>query len=369
MRKDDGSAPTGTPPGFISSVSACRRPDSRTFHNANSEFDGTDVTEKSTPLFVSFVAPSGGDDGVSAHAYSLDQLRKRIIICDPLVGKPSPPVFLRGHIDLDLVDGSISPPETVGDTPVELQGDDSLRVSLRESFDSETVTDSEGETLIDIPEEFDLDEITMKFIRRAYMLPREILGAVIPPKDPSAPRNTLVLDLDETLVHCSTEFMPDAEISFPVMYNGDEYSVYARKRPFLEAFLAVVSDLFEVIVFTASQQVYADRLLNIIDPSGTIFSHRVFREACVNVEGNYLKDLTVLDRDLSSTVIMDNSPQAFSRHPDNGIPITSWFDDPEDAELQYIVPFLRQLAGAADVRPLIREKFKLSSLLNLPQLD
>lgn len=44
------------------------------------------------------------------------------------------------------------------------------------------------------------------------------------------------------------------------------FQVYVRKRPHLDAFLEAVSELFEVVVFTASQQVYAERLLNMIDP-------------------------------------------------------------------------------------------------------
>eukprot|EP00521_Asterionellopsis_glacialis_P009180 CAMPEP_0195286060 /NCGR_PEP_ID=MMETSP0707-20130614/3663_1 /TAXON_ID=33640 /ORGANISM="Asterionellopsis glacialis, Strain CCMP134" /LENGTH=429 /DNA_ID=CAMNT_0040345653 /DNA_START=143 /DNA_END=1432 /DNA_ORIENTATION=+ len=175
---------------------------------------------------------------------------------------------------------------------------------------------------------------------------------------------TLVLDLDETLVHCTVEKVHDADLVFPVVFHGAEYQVHVRLRPYLFEFLESVSQKFEVVVFTASQQVYADKLLDRIDPERKYIQHRMFRESCLAVEGNYLKDLHVCGRDLTKTVLVDNSPHAFGYQVDNGIPIESWFDDLQDNELMKLDAFLKTLHGEPDVRKCVRERFQTYKLIN-----
>ncbi|XP_042383279.1 uncharacterized protein LOC121975602 [Zingiber officinale] len=179
------------------------------------------------------------------------------------------------------------------------------------------------------------------------------------PKDETQERKpiTLVLDLDETLVHSTLEECDDADFTFSVFSNMEEQTVYVRRRPFLQIFLERVAQMFEIVIFTASLSIYATQLLDILDPDQKIISRRVFRESCLFSDGCYTKDLNILGVDLAKVAIIDNTPQVFQLQVNNGIPIKSWFDDPSDCALVQLLPFLETLVDAEDVRPIIANKF------------
>jgi len=190
--------------------------------------------------------------------------------------------------------------------------------------------------------------------------------AKLPPlQDPQ--KYTLVLDLDETLVHCCTTMTTNSDVNFALDFNGTKFTVSAKFRPFVQHFLKTVSQWYEITVFTASQKVYADKVIDIMDPRGLI-KYRLYREDCTNVCGNYVKDLSVLGRDLKKTIFIDNSPQAFTYQINNSIPIVSWYDDDNDTELKKMTNILQTLKKHNDVTEYIRDTFRIEELvINLPE--
>lgn len=137
---------------------------------------------------------------------------------------------------------------------------------------------------------------------------------------------TLVLDLDETLIH----FEKNAE-------NGGEFLI----RPFVSSFLIELSQLFEIVVFTASTQSYADWILDRIDSRKSI-THRLYRQHMTSLhKKGFFKDLRLLGRDLSKVIIVDNNPSNFRLQPANGIRIKSWFCDKSDKTLSELCAFLK----------------------------
>ncbi|KAL0611863.1 Carboxy-terminal domain RNA polymerase II polypeptide A small phosphatase 2, partial [Plecturocebus cupreus] len=182
-------------------------------------------------------------------------------------------------------------------------------------------------------------------------------------------RICVVIDLDETLVHSSfkeygggfmflchadsinfSAFQPinNADFIVPIEIEGTTHQVYVLKRPYVDEFLRRMGELFECVLFTASLAKYADPVTDLLDRCG-VFRARLFRESCVFHQGCYVKDLSRLGRDLRKTLILDNSPASYIFHPENAVPVQSWFDDMADTELLNLIPIFEELSGAEDV--------------------
>lgn len=165
-------------------------------------------------------------------------------------------------------------------------------------------------------------------------------------------KKCLVLDLDETLVHSSFKLIQHADYVVPVEIESQTHNVYVIKRPGVDAFLKRMGELYEIVVFTASLSKYADPVLDMLDINKVV-KHRLFRESCYNHKGNYVKDLSQLGRLINDSIIIDNSPASYVFHPNNAVPVSSWFNDPHDTELTDLCPFLADLTMVNDVRGIL----------------
>ena len=132
----------------------------------------------------------------------------------------------------------------------------------------------------------------------------------------------LILDMDETMISARYRhklphgFVTDFEIDF----QGQP--IHVRKRPYLADCLDRLSQLYEIVVFTAGIQEYADKILDDIDPERSIIKKRLYRQDCIQVQEFFIKDLDVfIDREKENIIIVDNSILSFAFDIDNGVPI------------------------------------------------
>lgn len=175
----------------------------------------------------------------------------------------------------------------------------------------------------------------------------------LPPVLPGAPTWTLVLDLDETLVHCSrgdghvpgrehsalVAAAPDLVVEFD---DGPAFG-HVGFRPYVTDFLEAAAGTFEVVVFTASQQGYADKVIDALDPTGQFISHRLYRQHCTECRGAFFKELRLLGRPMERCLLVDNSPISVACDADHGVLIRSWYGDPTDRELLDLLALLEEL--------------------------
>jgi TFIIF-interacting CTD phosphatase-like protein len=232
----------------------------------------------------------------------------------------------------------------------------------------------------------------------------------------------VVLDMDECLIH--SQFLtnnPGAKFyAHQLARNSNDTNgnskgrvdsfrfhlpdgdlVQVNKRPFLEDFLQAVTEKYETHIYTAAMKVYAEPILDKLDPNRDRFAQRWYRESCdldKNM-GAYVKNLSSLplkreaksssgagftyDEYLRSTsaqpvdaqqqqhhhhlrrvVLVDNNPLSFLANPTNGILVSSFYNDPADKTLPAVLDLLQELEPLHDVRPTLDARFGLKAALS-----
>ena len=154
---------------------------------------------------------------------------------------------------------------------------------------------------------------------------------------------TLVLDLDETLIHFK-------------VHQNDNNSGILQFRPFISEFLSNIKNYYELIVFTAATEDYANPIIDAIEQKGVKFDYRLYRIHTIVKGNDFVKDLSRLGRDLSRTIIVDNMEQNYKLQPLNGITIRPfWGKDTNDMALFDLLTILIKIVKMdMDVRDGIR---------------
>eukprot|EP00434_Breviolum_minutum_P032119 symbB.v1.2.028406.t1/scaffold3009.1/size65478/5 len=250
-------------------------------------------------------------------------------------------------------------------------------------FDGSQPCDSMGVTMR-APSPSQLDEnlrAALRFLAFECAEPGPVEGpSLLPPREDKVG----LTDLDETLSHCRLDQLPTGpKPDFSVQFEESKATGYVYVRPFARLFLQVAARLFEVVVFTASSQGYADQVLDQLDPERRCISTRLYRQHCVERGGAFLKDLRRLGRCMERLVLVDNSPVSLALCLDNGVIVSSWTCGPvqtlkkrlllsawtaenrADRELLELLLLLQQCMKEASVSEFLVERYGLRSFVEM----
>ena len=139
---------------------------------------------------------------------------------------------------------------------------------------------------------------------------------------------TLVLDLDETLVFCRK----DNNKNNIKIYNNINNNTFINSktlimRPGLLEFLHNMKEIYELVLFSLGTSDYVNSIVKIIEKKETFFDYILYRQHATYNDNYYIKDLSLLGRDLKKIIIVDDLPKSFKLHKKNGICIKPFYGD------------------------------------------
>ena len=179
---------------------------------------------------------------------------------------------------------------------------------------------------------------------------------ILPKIDNSKYKYSLVLDLDETLIHCK---------------NEDESGFMIQFRPGLIEFLKIMKNTCELILFSFGTSSYVESVVKEIEKNEKFFEYVLDRNHGIYDNGNCIKDLNMLNRDLKNVIIIDDTSNYFQLQEDNGICIKPFYGDIENDKntLKVLARILEKIFNDANVTKDVRISLKkYKKLLNLSNI-
>ena len=174
-------------------------------------------------------------------------------------------------------------------------------------------------------------------------------------------KKTLFVDLDETLIHSDTlhQFENHDEI-IDLEIDGMKVEFGLLIRPHAKEFLEFAAENYNLILFTAGHKIYAEAIIKKLDPSDKLFKLKFYRDQCIEFKNCFIKDLTILPTfGLKDMILVDNCIFSFIRNLQNGILISTYYNDKNDNELKNLIGFLaNNIQECKDVRTVNENIFK-----------
>ena len=143
------------------------------------------------------------------------------------------------------------------------------------------------------------------------------------PKIKSNYKYSLVLDLDETLICIKRD-----NNNNKIKHNKFNNLMTLILRPGLLDFLHKMKKLYELILFSLGTSEYVSPIIKNIEKKEKFFEHILYREhVTYDDNGNFFKNLNLLNRDVKNILIVDDNSKNFKYHKSNGICIKPFYGD------------------------------------------
>jgi len=184
-----------------------------------------------------------------------------------------------------------------------------------------------NKVLIDYNYLFFHKETTAKSINSSSYIP-------IPISKDKSKKFSLVINFNNTLINLKQ-----------TDYDDESEGYEIETRPFLIDFLTEVSKFYEIILFTNENEEFIKPFITEIDNESKYFSYCLFGEHVQYVNGEYLKDMSCLGRDLNRCVVVDCYPSSFKNHVENGILVRRYVGEgSSDKTLYFLEDLLCRIA-------------------------